>query len=148
MKKDIKIGEFQKFKHPEYAERHNLNDFIKRIKGTKFSEVLEKEVRDIIEIFNCPKCGKKADYKQEHGDAYKCGKCGLNRQSFGLSLYVWDDGIIPEQTNETISEETNETIFELKEMLQREVSNALNEENYELIVELKKIFDRALENKT
>lgn len=136
MKKDIKIGEFQKFNHPEHAECYTKSEFTKYVEGIKLSKFLGRKVQETKEVFHCPRCGKAADYKQDHGDAYKCGKCGLNRQSFGNGLYVWDDGIVPEQTDETA--------LELKEMLGREVDSALADENYELIAELKAIFDRAL----
>lgn len=134
MKKDIKIGEFRKFNHPEYAEKYTLSEFIKKSKTTKISKFLDRKTQESKDILHCPKCNKEADYEQQHGDAYKCGECGLNRQSFGNSLYIWDDNILVEHPDKN----------ELKEMLKREVIDALANENYELLAELKKIFDTAL----
>jgi len=71
----------------------------------------------------------------EHGNAYKCGKCGLNRQIFGNALYVWDDGIRPKPVDEN---------QELKKQLKSVVENAIKTENYTL---LKEIFDQILKIK-
>lgn len=73
MRPDIKIGEFQKFHRPDYAEQLILCKYIKQ------------------KIFYCPNCHKKSEFPQNHGDAYQCGGCGLKRQSYGNSLYIWDD---------------------------------------------------------
>ena len=91
MSKDIKIGEFQKFNHPNNAEKHTLSDYTKYAKVFKYSKLSMREVTCSKSIFHCPRCGKASNNKQEHGDAYKCGGCGLKRQSFGNALYVWDD---------------------------------------------------------
>lgn len=132
MNKDIQIGEFQEFEHPENAEHHIKSDFVKYIPIKIHSAILGKDIDDTEEEFHCPKCGKIANEMPEHGNAYKCGNCGLNRQSFGNSLYIWDDGIVPEPKDE---------LLELKVQLKSVISSALQNEDYGLIQELKQIFD-------
>jgi ribosomal protein S27AE len=91
MENDIIIGKFMKFKHPDYAEHFVRSDYTSFTSKTYYSEALGRDVEKHIEILHCPRCGKKADNKEDHGDAYKCGKCKLNRQCYGNSIYVWND---------------------------------------------------------
>lgn len=71
---DIKIGEFQKFNYP---------------KDKAICLMLSNHQKS--NTFYCPSCQKKSEFKQNHGDAYQCGNCGLKRQSFGNALYTWED---------------------------------------------------------
>lgn len=135
MNKDIQIGEFQKYEHPVHAEHHHVSNYIKEILSKKSSGLLGKEIDIIIEEFHCPKCGKLADEMPEHGNAYKCGNCGLNRQSFGNSLYIWDDGIVPEPKDK---------LLELKTELKSVISSALQNEDYKLIQDLKEIISNTV----
>lgn len=93
MGKDIKIGKFQEFDCPENAERLSLSYFTENVKERQFSKLLDKELIKNKKIFYCPRCGKRAEFAQKHGDAYKCGTCGLCRQSFGNELYIWNDEV-------------------------------------------------------
>lgn len=40
--------------------------------------------------YHCPKCGKSSFIKRDHGDVFKCGKCGLYTRICGNGLYVWE----------------------------------------------------------
>ena len=82
------IGKFQKFNHPDDAEKYTLSDFtvMETIKTpSKIVEGLGN--REIIDWFICPSCKLQHD-ELNHGDAYECG-CGLKIQSFDNGLYLW-----------------------------------------------------------
>jgi len=40
--------------------------------------------------YQCPKCHKSQKIHREHGEEYKCGRCGLNSRNYGNVLYVWE----------------------------------------------------------
>ena len=86
-KKDQKFGSFQNFNHPDKAVKLSLSSYNEY--SVSYSFKAFKQGKSEVEQFYCPSCSKESEYTQEHGDAYKCGKCGLNRQSFGNALYVW-----------------------------------------------------------
>jgi len=46
------------------------------------------EIED-YEMMKCPRCGEKR-IALDHGERGKCGKCELNMQPFGNSLYIWE----------------------------------------------------------
>ena len=86
-KVDIQI----EFNYPEEAEQLDLNEYTVEEKIHRYSKFLGKKIPKIVVYFYCPRCSKKAELPQTHGDAFECGKCGLRRQSFGGSPYIWDD---------------------------------------------------------
>jgi ribosomal protein S27AE len=45
---------------------------------------------DCTRKYKCPKCGKVSNRKRKHGDAFKCGKCGLFTRIYGNGLYIWE----------------------------------------------------------
>ena len=83
--KQMKVRDFR---CPSRAEQHLVSDYSEYI--TKYSLIVpRKKIHDKTD-FKCPRCEKKSEYEQTHGDAFECGKCGLKRQSFGNLLYLWE----------------------------------------------------------
>ena len=80
------IGTFNKFHHPEHAERHVLSDFTFSYKHP--SKVVEG-LKMKKSVFTCPGC-EVSEESLNHGDAWEC-TCGLKYQSYGNSLYIWRD---------------------------------------------------------
>ena len=90
---DIRIKGLKRYPHcpvPESeAKTLDLGDYeVSRKKPSEF--IVGKMVDDGYD-FICPRCHKLAENKQDHGVAFSCGYCGLNRQSFGSALYIWDE---------------------------------------------------------
>ena len=87
---DIKIGSFQKFKYPSTAEQYSLSDFEVRTTAVTYSELLGKSFTHDEFKHLCPRCDSEFSVPNSHGDAYQCRHCGLKRQVFGNSLFVWE----------------------------------------------------------
>lgn len=81
---DRLIGTFQHFEYPSYAIKLKQTDY--RYSIGEYGE------EGFYEEYYCPACAKPNEQYHEHGDAWKC-ECGLNRQVYGNSIYVWYDGI-------------------------------------------------------
>jgi len=139
MAKDIKIGEFQKFNYPDHAEQFEFSEFVEESIVKEFSQLFQRGVKKTVNVFYCPKCKKKADVFPEHGDAYKCGNCGMNRQRFGNSLHVWDD------ENNTKEQEILDEYGLIKQSVMADLpgllKRALKKEDYEFLEKIKKLFD-------
>ena len=83
----LKIGEFQKFHHPVYAECLDGSEFV--VHTTKPSRFITGRVVEGESYFICPRCGAK-HIKPEHGNAYQCKICRLKWQMYGNGLYIWE----------------------------------------------------------
>jgi hypothetical protein len=86
--KDMLLGIFPEFNHPEKAECLMLSSY------THYIPVPSKYISGdstTQRVFNCPKCGKESDNDPEHGYAYKCGQCYLCYQCYGNALYIWEE---------------------------------------------------------
>ena len=90
------IGTFQHFTHPKVATEHALSNYSK---GNSFL---------------CPRCGNSSrGFILEHGDACLCKKCGLKLQSYGNSLYIWDERLMGKQSTKQNNETKSESFVQI-----------------------------------
>lgn len=127
MKRDEKIVKFQE-RLPSYvgvedSNYHSSNAGISYTKG----DYDIREHRGMFDVdddrLKCPICNKVSDFKVEHGDGYRCGKCGGFIRTYGAVIFIWN------------SEKYPTTLKELRLAKLKELNN-----NLSIVDKLKNIF--------